>query len=333
MISVMLFLIVTLYLSFTSDALSLPATSTTPIPPYTPPTGPPSQDKIPHIIFLSADTGGGHRASALSLNASLTTSPLSTSFTSEIVSIWPGGAWPYRDLVEAYVHLSRHPRQWGFLYHLSNTGPYLCWMNGDTVLRNVKRIRKMDCWRTADIIVSVHPTMTNIPQILSKQPFYTVITDLGSCHATWFSRRCSRMFVASEKLYEKARKRGWVRRSKLVRSGLPIRPVFGEEGERMGERFGEEGKRYREEKKAKLGLKGNGVLFMGGGEGVGMEEYIWGVKRSLEANDIKSQIVVVCGRNKLLHERLSTSTPPPPKRTIIKRILRRPKVESEPEVS
>lgn len=115
-------------------------------------------------------------------------------------------------------------------------------------------------------------------------------------------------------------------------------------------------RRYREEKKAKLGLEGNGVLFMGGGEGVGMEEvrktkmfsslkfilthssirslqYIWGVKRSLEANDIKSQIVVVCGRNKLLHERLSTSTPPPPKRTIIKRILRRPKVESEPEVS
>ncbi|GMH71209.1 hypothetical protein TL16_g05592 [Triparma laevis f. inornata] len=70
-----------------------------------------SPTKVPHIIFLSADTGGGHRASALSLNAFLTAHPLTTPFTSEIVKIWPGGAWPYRDLVEAYIHLSRHPRQ------------------------------------------------------------------------------------------------------------------------------------------------------------------------------------------------------------------------------
>ncbi|GMH49696.1 hypothetical protein TrVE_jg5223 [Triparma verrucosa] len=321
---------------FNVHGLSVPGPPSTPSPPsqtpITPPTlNPPSPTKVPHIIFLSADTGGGHRASALSLNASLTAHHLSTPFTSEIVNIWPGGAWPYRDLVEAYVHLSRHPRQWKFLYHLSNTTPYLAWMNADTVLRNIKRIRKMSCWTEADIIVSVHPTMTNIPQIVSRKPFYTVITDLGSCHATWFSRRCSRMFVASDKLYNKARKRGWVRTEKLVRSGLPIRPVFGEEGERMGGRYSEQGVKYRKEKKEKLGLEGDSVLFMGGGEGVGMEEYVWGVKRQMEAEGVKSQIVVVCGRNKDLHERLSNSTPPPPKRNILKRILRRPKVECEPE--
>lgn len=78
------------------------------------------------------------------------------------------------------------------------------------------------------------------------------------------------MLVASDKLYNKAMKRGWVRSEKLVRSGLPIRPVFGE-GERMGDRYSEEGMKYRKEKKVKLALEGDSVHFMGGG-GVGMEE-------------------------------------------------------------
>lgn len=56
--------------------------------------------------------------------------------------------------------------------------------------------------------VSVHPTMTLLPSIFTKpKPFYTVCTDLGSGHATWFSSGVTRMYVASERLRAKARER------------------------------------------------------------------------------------------------------------------------------
>jgi len=45
-----------------------------------------------------------------------------------------------------------------------------------------------------DIIISVHPLMQHIPlwvlkwqSLHPKVPFVTVITDLNTCHPTWFA--------------------------------------------------------------------------------------------------------------------------------------------------
>ena len=44
-----------------------------------------------------------------------------------------------------------------------------------------------------DIIISVHPLMQHIPlwvlkwqSLQRKVPFFTVVTDLNTCHPTWF---------------------------------------------------------------------------------------------------------------------------------------------------
>eukprot|EP00520_Triparma_pacifica_P020227 CAMPEP_0118660230 /NCGR_PEP_ID=MMETSP0785-20121206/15559_1 /TAXON_ID=91992 /ORGANISM="Bolidomonas pacifica, Strain CCMP 1866" /LENGTH=54 /DNA_ID=CAMNT_0006553437 /DNA_START=1043 /DNA_END=1204 /DNA_ORIENTATION=+ len=51
--------------------------------------------------------------------------------------------------------------------------------------------------------------MTNVPQKVAmelgdeegrKIPIFTVVTDLGSGHATWFARRIDKIFVASERM-------------------------------------------------------------------------------------------------------------------------------------
>ena len=72
------------------------------------------------ILFLSSDTGGGHRASAESL-------------AKQFQILFPGSTYdlldvvgedfgpPYNSLVSIYKHLSAHPAQWKLLYNVSNS--------------------------------------------------------------------------------------------------------------------------------------------------------------------------------------------------------------------
>lgn len=124
-------------------------------------------------------------------------------------------------------------------------------MNLHSQVTSKRRIRKRIAEYDPDVIVSVHPTMTNVPQKcvidIKKEtgkdiPIFTVVTDLGSGHATWFTRRMEKIFVASSRMSKLARVRGWVSRSKLVECGLPIRKQFGEKKTAMGKRGSEPGK-------------------------------------------------------------------------------------------
>ncbi|GMH53836.1 hypothetical protein TrRE_jg8562, partial [Triparma retinervis] len=103
-------------------------------------------------------------------------------------------------------------------------------------------------------------------------PIFTVVTDLGSGHATWFTRRIDAIFVASSRMSKLALVRGWVRPGKLVECGLPIRKEFGEQKARMGERGTKGAEEYQRRMRRGLGIENEGdpvILVMGGGEGVG----------------------------------------------------------------
>jgi len=145
-------------------------------------------------LFLSSDTGGGHRASAESLAIQfLIHFPGSTY---DLLDIWvTDGIVPYCTLVDCYKHLSAHPRQWRFLYHLSNSRPWEIGMDWHSNFTCEKRIRKRIASYEPDVVVSVHPAMNYTPiralRNIAKEtgrhiPFYTVVTDLGSGHCTWF---------------------------------------------------------------------------------------------------------------------------------------------------
>ena len=56
-------------------------------------------------------------------------------------------------------------------------------------------------------------------------PFATVVTDLTTCHNTWFDPRVDACFVPTEECAERARRLG-VPRERIVVHGLPIRPGF-----------------------------------------------------------------------------------------------------------
>ncbi len=184
-----------------------------------------------------------------------------------------------------------------------------------------------------DLVVSVHPLMQHVPvrarrrraaarmpalhvavpltqgcacapqlRVLQRRraasgepapPFATVVTDLTSCHPTWFHPGVDACFVPTEEVACQARRRG-LKDRQIIMHGLPIRPAFAAPLP------------PRPALRKRLGLHPDGavVLLVGGGEGMGLLEP---TAAALAARlPPSAQIVVVCGRNAALAARLAS---------------------------
>ncbi|GFH48776.1 hypothetical protein CTEN210_05252 [Chaetoceros tenuissimus] len=270
------------------------------------------------VLFLSADTGGGHRASAESLAKQFLKYFPGTDY--DLVDVWtPTGVYPYRTLVPSYKHLSAHPRRWKALYYISNTRIYEQMTNIHSTLTCKEKIRKHLESYDPDVVISVHPTMTYLPEKIVRQigekrgkkiPFFTVVTDFGSGHCTWFQGMVDRMYVASDRIKTLAKRRGAkLSDDDLVMSGLPIRDEFAIHAKNMNGRTTEHGKNYRRDMKASIGLdpEKKMILLMGGGEGVGsLGEIAENLYYELRRKGVDASICVVCGRNEQLREDIKT---------------------------
>lgn len=270
------------------------------------------------VLFLSSDTGGGHRASAESLAKQFERHYPGSTY--DLLDVWTkDGCWPYRTLVPTYKHLSANPRQWGFLYHFSNTSPYLACTDIHSMATCEKKIRKTIETYQPDVVVSVHPTMQNVPlkatRNLGKKygkyiPFFTVITDFGSAHCHWYHKKVDKTYIASDKIRKLARRRGRVPEDRLVQIGLPIRMDFATQADNMGgNRNSEKGKDYRMKIRDQLGISKEKkmVLVMGGGEGVGsLSEIVDSLYATFSREGVDATVAVVCGRNEKLLKELQT---------------------------
>lgn len=271
-----------------------------------------------HILFLSADTGGGHRASAEALAKQfLIQFPGSTY---ELADLWTDhGVLPYRTLVNTYKRMSANPIEWKIFYHLSNTKINEFCANIHSRVTCGGRIKKRLESHKPDVIVSVHPTMNHAPlkctQKTSKElgkhiPFFTVVTDLGSAHCMWFERHVDKLYVASDRLYKLARRRGGTADKDIVMTGLPIRHGFAVQAEKLGnDRTSERGIEYQKSIREELGIAPDKqmVLVMGGGEGVGsLSDIVNNLYAELSTNGVDATVCVVCGRNEKLQTELLT---------------------------
>lgn len=270
------------------------------------------------VLFLSSDTGGGHRASAESL-------------AKQFEELYPGSVYvlhdiqenegtpPYNNLVKTYKHLSAHPSQWKIVYGVSNSRAFEMIADVHLKLMCERAVRKRIMSYDPDVVISVHPLMCNVPVLscakishkTSKHlPMFTVVTDLGSAHCLWFANGVEKMFVGSQQIYDLAKARGKVPDEKLVIAGLPIRQDFAIQAEKLGDRLSEEGQEYQRQVRADLGLPfvdRKTILVMGGGEGVGSLSYIVNsLFVELITNGIDAVILVVCGRNEKLKNDLDT---------------------------
>ncbi|KAL5570739.1 hypothetical protein UlMin_020336, partial [Ulmus minor] len=83
-----------------------------------------------------------------------------------------------------------------------------------------------------DIVISVHHLMQHVPlhilrskDLLDKIVFTTIVTDLSTCHPTWFHKLVTRCYCPMTDVAKRVQKAG-LKPSQIKVYGLPVRPSF-----------------------------------------------------------------------------------------------------------
>lgn len=262
------------------------------------------------ILILMSNTGGGHRASAEALKAGFT-QRFGNRFRVDII-----------DLLMDYLPkpLNQLPKSYSFLANdatwiwklLWETGehPGLLQFLGEIVPRiTEKSVRRVFKRFAPDLIISVHPLVQEISllplaNIGRRIPYVTVVTDLASVHPLWLHPAVDACYVASKEAYARAIEAG-LHPNQLHLFGLPVRPAFSPPPQ------------PKPVLRQKLGMAPTlpAALLVGGGEGIGpVAEVAQQVAHCLAETPKRplGQLVVICGRNQRLQERLESHAWPIP---------------------
>ncbi len=244
------------------------------------------------LLFLIADTGGGHRAAATAVERQMAvTSPgefeitILDPFTSAKPRVIGGTAG-------LYGPITRHARWlWGALYHSTNNRSAVALLDS-TVLRSVTgavtdAVEQID----PDCIVSFHPLLNHVSVRAVRNrprpaPVVTVITDLVDIHIAWACPDVDAVVVPSPGGLDHCRRAG-IPASRCHDFGLAVDRRF---TELPGDPEGIAAIRGR------LGLRPDAfvVLVCGGADGSGgLVKHA----RALAAASLDVDVVVICGRN------------------------------------
>ncbi|KAG6495308.1 probable monogalactosyldiacylglycerol synthase 1, chloroplastic [Zingiber officinale] len=258
------------------------------------------------VLILMSDTGGGHRASAEAIRAAFN-QEFGDEYQVFVTDLWTEHTpWPFNQLPRSYNFLVKHGALWKMTYY--GTAPRLVHQPhfAATSTFIAREVAKGLMKYQPDIIISVHPLMQHVPLrilkakgLLNKIIFTTVVTDLSTCHPTWFHRLVTRCYCPSSEVAKRAIK-ARLQPSQIKVYGLPVRPSFVKPV------------RPKVELRRELGMDENlpAVLLMGGGEGMGPIEAtaraLGDILYDENLGGPVGQILVICGRNKKLVNKLQS---------------------------
>ncbi|KAL5786351.1 hypothetical protein ACOSQ2_008743 [Xanthoceras sorbifolium] len=257
-------------------------------------------NRTKHVLILMSDTGGGHRASAEAIRDAFKIE-FGDEYQIFVKDVWKEyTGWPLNDMERSYKFMVKHVQLWKVAFH--STYPrwvHSCYLAAIAAYY-AKEVEAGLMEYKPDIIISVHPLMQHIPlwvlkwQGLHKKViFATVITDLNSCHPTWFHPGVNRCYCPSSEVAKRALLDG-LEESQVRVFGLPIRPSFARAVLSKDD--------LRRELEMDPDLPA--VLLMGGGEGMGpVKKTAIALGESLfdkENGKPIGQLIVICGRNKTL---------------------------------
>jgi 1,2-diacylglycerol 3-beta-galactosyltransferase len=251
------------------------------------------------ILFLFSDTGGGHRAAAEAIIAALQERH-GDAVTCEMVDVFRSySPPPFKYAPELYpIWIKRGRLSWTLSYHMSDRRGQPAVMT--FMVRSIWRKFKAGLDRLfeehpADLIVSVHPlfntlSLASLRKLPQRPPFVTVVTDLVSTHAFWYTRHAERILVPTAPALERGLKLR-IPAEKMRVTGLPVHPRFAS------------GLVSRDEARAKLGWDAAlpTILLIGGGEGMGP---MYRIARRINALGAACQLAIIAGRNDSLREKL-----------------------------
>lgn len=256
------------------------------------------------VLILMSDTGGGHRASAEAIKAAFN-QEFGDEYQVFVTDLWTDHTpWPFNQLPRSYNFLVKHGTLWKMTYYGSS--PRLVHQSNfaATSAFIAREIAKGLMKYQPDIIISVHPLMQHVPLrvlrakgLLDKIVFTTVVTDLSTCHPTWFHKLVTRCYCPSSDVAKRALKAG-LKPHQIKVYGLPVRPSFVKPI------------RPKDELRREFGMNEDlpAVLLMGGGEGMGpIEATARALGQTLYDESLGEpigQMLVICGRNKKLVNKL-----------------------------
>jgi len=249
------------------------------------------------VLFLVADTGGGHRAAAAALIEAI-----GRHYPGRLVPVecdplgGPSAPTVLRWITRLYGPLIRWaPWLWGALFHVSNTRIGMRLLRSTLLGLAVGPVDAAFARHRPVAVVSCHP-LTGAAAIRSRAafascaPIVTVVTDLVTLHTAWRNDPVDRLVLAPAAEVGPA-----LARHRVV--GLPVAGAFAAgpptaaERARLRRRYGLDGYSFI-------------VLLTGGGEGAG------GLARRATAllrrcPDVG--VMVLCGRNDRLRRRLDAA--------------------------
>lgn len=248
-------------------------------------------------LLLISDTGGGHRSAANAIAAALeeTKNP---AYEPRIEDVAAHCAFPLTQLGLGYSMALRYaPPIYGALYHATNgRRRYRALVRFCEPLYR-ERLRDLFISYQPDVIVSIHPLLNHAAlrarddANMRHVPVVTVITDLGKVHESWLVPEADAIVVPAREVYARALARG-VSPARLRLLGHPIHPKF------------DDVTGSKADLRAQLGLSADtpAVMLMAGGEGGGK---LLSTALALARARLPVELVVVCGRNEPLAQKLS----------------------------
>jgi 1,2-diacylglycerol 3-beta-galactosyltransferase len=253
-------------------------------------------------LFLISDTGGGHRSAANAITAALDEIKVPHPFEHRVEDVAAHCAFPLTQLGLGYSMALRYaPPVYGALYYATNgRRRYKALIRFCEPLYR-ERLRDLFISYQPDVIISVHPLLNHAAlraradAHMEHIPIVTVITDLGKVHESWLMADADAVVVPAREVYQRALSRG-VSPARLRLLGHPIHPKFDDVTGTPAEL------------RAALGLPVDKliVMLMAGGEGGGK---LLSTTLALARARLPVHLVVVCGRNEHLEQKLQEMAP------------------------
>ncbi|HEY2476475.1 MAG TPA: glycosyltransferase [Candidatus Cybelea sp.] len=253
-------------------------------------------------LLLISDTGGGHRSAANAIVAALEEPNSPNVFETRIEDVAAHCAFPLTQLGLGYSMALRYaPPVYGALYYATNgRRRYRALVRFCEPLYR-ERLRDLFISYQPDVIISVHPLLNHAAlrarddARMRHVPVITVITDLGKVHESWLVPNADAVVVPAREVYQRALSRG-VPTTRLHLLGHPIHPKF------------DDVTGSKQNLRAALGLSPDlpVVMLMAGGEGGGK---LLSTALALARAKLPIELVVVCGRNEPLEQKLRDVAP------------------------
>ena len=250
------------------------------------------------LLFLIADTGGGHRAAASAVARQLEAQSPGQHEVRIVDPFAEAAPKVVSRAAELYGPLTRRAAWgWGALYHATNSRAAVAAIEG-SALRLVDRGIQRCATPPPAVIVSFHPLLNHpavrvARRLRPRPPVMTVITDLVDVHASWACAGVDAVVTPSPGGWDRCRRAG-IPANRCFEIGLPVDPAYAQPPPDADER-----RRLREE----LGLSADRfvVLLCGGADGSGG---IARRARALASARLDIDLAVICGRNHRCLEKL-----------------------------